>query len=110
VKFLYMVEYNLVQGGYRPIGIWCMGDGPGLDIEIQMLPEYPDAQEEADWVINRLVESGAAHVDRSFLEHHQQTMSPYDGMRSTIFETDKYPSRDALFADLLKQIREGRIR
>ena len=44
------------------------------------------------------------------LAYHQQTMSPYEGMRSKIFETGEYPNRDALFADLFKQIREGRIR
>jgi len=120
MKFLYMIEYKFVnrptgnrnteQPGYIPIGVWCLGDGPGLDLEIRMLPEYPDEQEEADWIINRIVESGVTHLDRSLLEYHQQTISPYDGMRSKIFETEEYPNRDALFADLFKRIREGKIR
>ncbi len=31
-------------------------------------------------------------------------------MRSKTLKTEEYPNRDALFDDLLKQIREGRIR
>ena len=37
-------------------------------------------------------------------------MSPYDSIRSKIFETEQHPNRDALFDDLFKQIRKGRIR
>ncbi len=115
-----MVEYKLVnrptgnrdteQPEYRAIGVWCVGEGPGLDVEIRMLPGHPEEQEEADWVINRLVENGVEHVGREFLEYHQETLSPYRGMRSKVFETDKYPSREALFADLFRQIQEGRIK
>ena len=110
MKFLYMVEYKLVGGAYVPIGVWCVGESPGLDVEIRMLPGYAEEQEEADWVINRLVENGVEHVGREFLEYHQETLSPYRGMRSKVFETDRYPTREALFADLFKQIQEGRLR
>ena len=110
MKFLYMIEHKLIDDQYRPIGIWCLGEGLSLDLEIRMLPEYPNEQEEADWIVNRIVESGVRRLDRALLEYHQQTMSPYDGMRSKIVETDKYPTRDALFDDLLKQIREGRTK
>jgi len=110
MTFLYMVEYKLVGEAYVPIGVWCVGDSPGLDVEIRMLPGHAEEQEEADWVINRLVENGVEHVGREFLEHHRDTLSPYSGMRSEIVETDRYPSREALFADLFKQIRDGRIR
>ena len=110
MKFLYMVEYKFAGDAYVPIGVWCVGDTPGLDVEIRMLPGYPEEQEEADWVINRLVEEGVEHVGREFLEYHQETLSPYRGMRSKVFETDQFPNREALFAGLLKQIREGRIR
>ena len=110
MTFLYMVEYKLVAGSYVPIGVWCVGTSGGLDVEIRMLPGDHEEQEEADWIINRLVENGVEHVGRQFLVYHQETMSPYRGMRSKVFETDKYPTREALFADLLKQIQEGRIR
>ena len=110
MKFLYMVEYKLVEGSYVPIGVWCVGENPGLDVEIRMLPGHAEEQEAADWVINRLVENGVEHVGREFLEYHQETLSPYRGMRSKVFDTDKYPTREALFADLFKQIQEGRIR
>lgn len=109
MKFLYMIEYKLIDNQYKPIGIWCLGEGFGLDLEIRMLPKYPHEQGEADWIINRIVESGVRQLGRSVLEYHQQTRTPYEGMRSKIFETDKYPNRNALFDDLLKQIREGRI-
>ena len=110
MKFLYMVEYKLAGDAYVPIGVWCVGESPGLDIEIRMLPGYPEEQEEADWVVNRLVENGVEHIGRQFLVYHQETLSPYRGMRSKVFETEKYPTREALFADLFKQIQEGRIR
>jgi hypothetical protein len=110
MKFLYMVEYTLVGDAYVPIGVWCVGESPGLDVEVRMLPRYPEEQEEADWVINRLAENGVEQVGREFLEYHQETLSPYRGMRSKVSETDKYPSREALFTDLFKQIQEGRIK
>ena len=110
MKFLYMVEYKFAGDAYVPIGVWCVGESPGLDVEIRMLPGHPEEQEEADWVINRLVEEGVEHVGREFLEYHQETLSPYRGMRSKVFEADQHPNREALFADLFKQIREGRIR
>jgi len=110
MTFLYMVEYKLVGDAYVPIGVWCVGESPGLDVEIRMLPGYPEEQEEADWVINRLVESGVEHVGREFLEYHQETLSPYRGLRSKVFETDTYPTREALFANLLKRIREAGIK
>jgi len=114
-----MIEYKLVnrptgnrdteQPEYRAIGVWCVGDRPGLDVEIRMLPGHAEEQEEADWIINRLVENGVERVGREFLEYHQETLSPYRGMRSEVFETDKYPSRDALFTDLFEQIEGGKI-
>ena len=110
MTFLYLIEYKLADDAYVPIGVWCVGESPGLDVEIRMLPGYAEEQEEADWVINRLVENGVEHVGREFLEYHQETLSPYRGMRSEIVETDRYPSREALFADLFRQIKEGRIR
>ena len=109
MKFLYLVEYKYAGDAYVPIGVWCVGESPSLDVEIRMLPGYTQEQEEADWVINRLVESGTTHVGREFLEYHQQTLSPYRGMRSKVFETETYPSREALFADLFQRIRDGRI-
>jgi len=109
MTFLYMIEYKLVAGSYIPIGVWCVGRSGGLDVEIRMLPGYAEEQEEADWVINRLVENGVERVARQFLVYHQETMSPYRGLRSEIIETDRYPSREALFADLLKQIKGGKI-
>lgn len=109
MKFLYMIEYKLIDDQYKPIGIWCLGEGHGLDLEIRMLPAYPDEQEEADWIVNRIVENGATQLDRSVLEYHQQTRAPYEGMRSKIFETEACPNRDALFDDLFQQIQEGRF-
>ena len=110
MTFLYFIEYKLVDDAYVPIGVWCVGESPGLDVEIRMLPGHAEEQEEADWVINRLVENGVEHVGREFLEYHQDTLSPYRGMRSQIVETDQYPNREALFADMFQQIQEGTIK
>jgi len=46
-------------------------------------PQYPPKQDEADWIVSRIVETGVTHVDRSFLEYRQHTISPCGGMRSS---------------------------
>ncbi len=96
MRLRYMVEYALVErdtnAHYEPIGVWVQGPGPGLDIVMEYLPGYEDAQEESDWVINRLVENDIKSLSDDFLEYHRATMSPYRGMRGEIAETEEYAS------------------
>ena len=96
MKLRYMIEYAMrdrdTNPHYEPIGVWVQGPGPGLDIEMAYLPGNEEYQEEADWVINRLVESGVRSLRDDFLEYHRATMSPYLGMRGEIVETEVYNS------------------
>lgn len=94
MKLRYMIEYalrdRLRDPHYEPIGVWVQGPGPGLDLVIEYLPGNAEAQEEVDWIINRLVENGIKSLPEGFLEYHQSTFSPYRGMRGEIIETNGF--------------------
>ena len=96
MKLRYMIEYALQDRDtaphYEPIGVWVQGPGPGLDIEMAYLPGNEDYAEEADWVINRLVENDIKLLPDGFLEYYRSIMSPYRGMRGDILETVTYRS------------------
>lgn len=102
----YMIEYALrdrdASPHYEPIGVWVQGPGPGLDIIMEYLPGNEDAQEDSDWVINRLVENDIKSLPEDFLDYHRQTMSPYRGMRGQIVETEEFPSSEACAAAVLR--------
>lgn len=98
MKLRYMVEYAMrymeTNPHYEPIGVWVQGPGPGLDILMEYLPGNDEAQEDADWVINRLVENDIKSLPDDFLDYHQGTMSPYRGMRGEVLETDDYATAE----------------
>ena len=80
-----MKQYKLIGDEYVEIGVWTMPeDRMGLDIDID--DAYPDEQEEANWIINRLVEANAFPLPEDFLEYWQQQFSPYEGMMGKIEE------------------------
>ncbi len=86
----YFIEYAL-EGtddapAWKPIGVWAQGPGPGLDVAMAYLPGYEDQQEEADWVINRLVEDGVKELAADFLDYHQKN-GGYRVMRGAV-QTD----------------------
>lgn len=103
-----MIEYALhdrdTDPHYEPIGAWVHGPGPGLDIIMEYLPGNEEFAEDADWVINRLVENDIRSLPEDFLEYHQQTMSPYRGMRGEIVVTEDYPSSEICAASILQII------
>ncbi len=113
MKLRYMIEYALRnrirEPRYDPIGVWVQGPGPGLDLVIEFLPGHADAQEAAEWVINRLVENDVRSLPEDFLDYHQSTLSPYRGMRGAIVETDQYPSAEACAQSVLDRITQSRI-
>lgn len=104
MKLRYMTDMILREdkGGhpvYEPVGVWVQGPGPGLDIEMFYAesrdPQVLARKEEADGVINRLVEHEIANLPEDFLEYHRQSRTPYDGAFSEIRETERFSSAQA---------------
>ena len=80
-KVFQMKQYKLINDKYVEIGLWTMPeDRMGLEIEID--DAYPEEQEEANWILNRLVDSYPLPED--FLEYHQEQKNGYDGMMGKI--------------------------
>ncbi len=113
MKLRYMIEYGLQdrirEPRYDPIGVWVQGPGPGLDLVIEFLPDHAEAQEDTEWVINRLVENDVRSLPEDFLDYHQATLSPYRGMRGVVIETDEYPSAETCAKSVLGGIASGDI-
>ncbi len=111
MKLRYMVEYALRdrirEPRYDPIGVWVQGPGPGLDLVIEFVPGHAEAEEDAEWVINRLVENDVRSLPEDFLDYHQATLSPYRGMRGVVVETDEYAMAEACAQSVLEQITAG---
>ena len=104
MKLRYMIDMILREDKdgqplYEPVGVWVQGPGPGLDIEMFYLdsrdPKVLARKEEADWVINRLVENDATSLPDDFLEYHRQTRSPYDGAFTEPAETERFANLEA---------------
>lgn len=113
MKLKYMIEYALRdrirEPRYEPIGVWVQGPGPGLDLVIEFLPGNADAEEDAQWVVNRLVEQGVRSLLDDFLAYHQDTLSQYRGMRGPVLETEKYLSAETCAKALLEYFANGEI-
>jgi hypothetical protein len=110
MRLRYFIESRLVAldpPKYAPAGVWVQGPGPGLDVVMQYLPGNEDLAEEADWVLNRLVEAGVKNLQPDFLDYHRGTMSPYHGARSEVVETEEFGSPEecarAVLAGLAKR-------
>lgn len=105
MKLRYMIEYALRDRDrnprYEPIGVWVQGPGPGLDIVMEYLPGNDEFAEDADWIINRLVENEIRSLREDFVEYHQATMSPYRGMRGEIVETEEYATAEECASGIL---------
>ena len=89
----YALRNRVRDPHYEPIGIWVQG--PGLDLVIECLPGNPEAREEADWIINRLVENEIKSLPEDFLEYHQATLSPYCGMFGPVILTEIFFSAES---------------
>ncbi len=98
MKQCYMVEYALRdrirEPRYEHVGVWVQGPGPGLDLAIEFLSGNTEAREEAEWIVNRLVENDIRTLPDEFLAYDQATLSPYRGMRGPVVEADEYPSAE----------------
>ncbi len=117
MKLRYMIDSVLKDRTaavpvFEPVGLWVQGYVPGLDIEMYYIestdPKVAERQEEAAWIVNRLVENDITAIPADFLEYHQLSRSPYDGTFSEITETDQYPSFDACAKAVLASIASSR--
>ncbi len=109
MKLKYMIEYTLRDSirepRYEPVGVWVQGSGPRLDLVIEFLPGNADAEEDAQWVVNRLVEQGVRSLPDDFLAYHQGTLSKYRGLRGPVIQADEYPSTDACARAIFDNLR-----
>jgi hypothetical protein len=98
---------------YEPVGVWVQGPGPGLDIVMEYIesedPVVLEAREEADWVINRLVENGVRELPADFLEYHRQTLSPYRGSRSDVYTDNEFVSVEECAGSILSSFLPSRV-
>lgn len=97
MKLRYMVDCvlrhdEIGQLWYEPVGVWVQGPGPGLDIEMFYVesddPAILARKEEANWVLNRLVEDDITSLPEDFLEYHRRARSAYDGTFTEIRSAD----------------------
>lgn len=70
---------------------------------MEYLPGNDEFHEDADWVINQLVENDIKSLPDDLLEYHQATMSPYCGIRSRIVETEEYATAEAYASSILQK-------
>ncbi len=110
MKFRYMVDCVLRQDEngrpwFEPVGVWVQGPGPGLDIETLYIDSRDPAvlarKDEANWVLNRLVEADVTSLSDDFLEYHRQTRSPYDGAFLDV-ATLESPSLESCASSILR--------
>ncbi len=108
MKLRYMIEYaprdRIREPRYEPIGVWVQGPGPGLDLVIESLPGSTEPREEADWIINRLVENGIRSLPEDFLAYHLTTLPAYRGMRGPVLQTDEYPSAEVCARSIIDKM------
>ena len=92
---------------YEPVGVWVQGPGPGLDVVVRYLPGNEDEQQEAEWVLNRLVENDVAELPHDFLEHHAVEMPAYSGIRGLVEETERFPNAEVCADRILEEVVSG---
>jgi len=113
MRLRYMIEHALrdrdTDPHHEPVGVWVQGPGPGLDIIMEYLPGNDEFAEDADWVINRLVERGIRSLPPEFLEYHRATMSPYIGMRAEIVETEEFATAEECAEHQLRRLRGSEL-
>jgi len=102
----YFVDYRYddALGGFKPIGVWMHNPADG-DVDIfYEAPECPEA-DDANWILNRLVESGLKTPD-DFLEFHA-ARAGYRGMRGPVRETETERGYEAFAKSALSKASAG---
>ena len=82
-KVFQMKQYKLIDDKYVEIGLWTMPEDR-MSLEIEIDDAYEEEKDEANWILNRLVEADAFPLPKDFLEYRQRQMSPYEGMMGEI--------------------------
>jgi len=98
----YFIEYRYdgASGEFKPIGIW-MHNSVGGDVDIFYADPECLKADEANWILNRLVEGDLKTPD-DFLEYHQQRAG-YRGMRVPVKETETDLTYDQFARVILQQ-------
>jgi hypothetical protein len=78
---------RLETGGWRCLSGTRSSSSLKSPASAKYLPINDALAEEADWVLDRLVEAGVKNLQPDFLDYHRGTMSAYHGARSEILET-----------------------
>ncbi len=77
-------ENRMILNDCEPVNVWALGSGFSFDLVVEFLPGNTNAREEAEWIINRLVENDIMTLPKDFLACHRATLSPYRGMRGQV--------------------------
>lgn len=112
MKLRYFIEYKRPDPNkweFVPIGVWVHGVDDRSAFEVGYLPSNDEQAEDAEWVINRIVENDIRELTEDFLEQHRDAIPVYLGSRTMVFETDKYGTAGELVRDILEKIKGGKI-
>ena len=106
MRIRYFIDYKFDDKveQFLPIGIWIQ-DVDDLGIEMYYPDETSDEYSEAQWLINRLVESDL-NTPPDFLEFHR-VRAGYLGMRSKIFEAETALNIDEFMSKTLQKFIVG---
>lgn len=102
MKLRYFIEYSYegASGEFKPIGVWMHNPVDG-DVDIFYAdPECPE-EDEANWILNRLVEADLKTPD-DFLEYHQKRAG-YRGMRGLVRDAETELTYDQFARTILQQ-------
>lgn len=114
MKIRYFIESALRQGPdgqwyFTPIGVWAHGQGWGLNVCGRYVPDEINAQEQADGVINNLVEQEVVTLPEDWLRRKAASIGLYQGDASLIYITEGRHSDDVAERILAKIIAGGPI-
>lgn len=85
IRFFIDYRFDDATGEFQPIGVWMHNPDDG-DVDMLYSDKSCPEAEEANWVINRLVEADLK-TPPDFLDFHQQRAG-YLGMRRPVLEAE----------------------
>jgi len=112
MKLRYFIEYKRPDPNewkFTPTGVWAHGVDDRSVFEIGYLPGNDEQSDDAEWVINRIVEDEIRELPEDFLEQHRDEVPVYLGSRTKVYETDRYENAAELVRDILEKIKQGKF-